>query len=331
MSEDNAPASIITVTANPGLDLTYTMGVDGGEDADLRRAQSSTLEASGKGINVSRALTAVGVPTVAVLPVGGATGRCLVDLLDADGVAYRAAAQGAWTRINTSVLAADQSVSKVNGSGGVLEEHEQERLLSEVDQALSDTGATGRRSWLVVCGSLPPGATSELVRELVRLARRHEFSCAVDLSGDALRVALQEGVDLAAPNQAELGAVSSAVAASATPTELADAAHALAVDHGTRLLVTLGADGALYADGERVLFGSAPALQPINTAGAGDALLAGWFADGGATEERLARAVRWGRSACLSPTTVDERPGLRDDAEVRVLTVGPTPRQKVNP
>ena len=61
---------IITVTLNPSLDLTYTLS-EVGRDIDVHRASSSTLEASGKGVNVSRILNKAAVPTVAVLPVGG--------------------------------------------------------------------------------------------------------------------------------------------------------------------------------------------------------------------------------------------------------------------
>ena len=100
---------IVTVTPNPGLDLTYRLpatgpGSDVGTDVDVHRAETSTLEASGKGVNVSRALTAAGVPTTAVLPVGGSTGRSLVELLDLEGVARVAVAQVHDTRVNTSAV-----------------------------------------------------------------------------------------------------------------------------------------------------------------------------------------------------------------------------------
>jgi 1-phosphofructokinase len=69
-------------------------------------------------------------------------------------------------------------------------------------------------------------------------------------------------------------------------------------------LVSLGADGALFTDGDVMLHGHGPALVPVNTAGAGDALLSGWLAGAGTTTDRLSRAIRWGRAACLAPTTV---------------------------
>ncbi len=81
---------------------------------------------------------------------------------------------------------------------------------------------------------------------------------------------------------------------------------ALAAADGCQLLVSLGADGAIWTDGQRTVHASAEPVIAINTAGAGDALLAGWLS--GTDEEdplvRLRKAVSWGTAACLSATTV---------------------------
>jgi 1-phosphofructokinase len=73
----------------------------------------------------------------------------------------------------------------------------------------------------------------------------------------------------------------------------------------------------------RATTGSAAACRVVarNTAGAGDALLAGWLA-GGDSHARLARAVRWGRATCLAATTVADPAALAAaaDTEVRVRT-----------
>jgi 1-phosphofructokinase len=76
-----------------------------------------------------------------------------------------------------------------------------------------------------------------------------------------------------------------------------------------------------------VLHGRGRPITPVNTAGAGDALLAGWLAEpdpGGDSDpqRRLARAVSWAASACLSTTTVfpaPPDPGETDAVVVRRL------------
>ena len=78
---------IVTVTLNPSLDRTVEVGrLDRG---DVVRTGAPLLEPAGKGVNVARALTAHGVHSVAVLPVGGREGAELSALLDAAGVSAR--------------------------------------------------------------------------------------------------------------------------------------------------------------------------------------------------------------------------------------------------
>lgn len=57
---------ILTVTPNPSLDRTYEIpSLDRGE---VVRAVGERVDPGGKGVNVSRAVTAAGRRTVAVLP-----------------------------------------------------------------------------------------------------------------------------------------------------------------------------------------------------------------------------------------------------------------------
>ncbi|MEP6648593.1 MAG: epoxide hydrolase N-terminal domain-containing protein [Lapillicoccus sp.] len=61
---------------------------------------------------------------------------------------------------------------------------------------------------------------------------------------------------------------------------------------------------------------------PWVIAGAGDALLAGWLAETAGLSDRMTRAIRWSRAACLSATTVApaiQVPASRDGVTVRTL------------
>lgn len=305
---------IVTVTPNPALDLTYVLPDTA--VGDVHRAVRSTLEASGKGVNISRALANAGVPTCAVLPAGGPAGRALAELLDDDGVDHRVVPQIGETRINTSALRPGGETVKLNGPGAVLTDAECDALLAATTRALQQ-GAV----WLAVCGSLPPGAGAQLIVDLVEIAHRHGAKCAVDASGEALTAALRAGADLLAPNRFELAEVSDRAGAAGSIDELGEAALLLSRETGATLLVSLGRDGALYTDGARVLHGWGPALTPLNTAGAGDALLAGWLVSDADPSARLARAITWGRSACLAETTVDPHPGEGDAAPITLRDI----------
>jgi len=320
---------IVTLTPNPGLDLTYTLPPDTG-DVEVHRARTATLEASGKGVNVSRALTRAGVATCAVLPVAGGTGRHLRELLEQEGVTCRTVAQAGETRVNTTALRPGEETLKLNGPGALLAPAEQHDLLEAVAAALELAPADGRERWLAVCGSLPPGMEPSSVADVVAVAHRHGARVAVDASGPALAAALAAGADLLAPNQIELAAILPEILPEGRlepgprpVSVLAEVARELSRTSGAELLVSLGRDGALWTDGRQVLHGWAPALTPVNTAGAGDALLAGWLVEAPTMRDRLARAVAWGRSACLAATTVDPYPGRHGVEGISVVTLDP--------
>jgi fructose-1-phosphate kinase PfkB-like protein len=130
----------------------------------------------------------------------------------------------------------------------------------------------------------------------------------VDTSGAALPAALSAGADLVKPNREELAELTGRELP--TLEDVVAAAHEVAAG-GTTVLVSIGADGAVLVDGDVCLWAMAPEIQPINTTGAGDTLLAGYLAAASAdsssegAESRLAEAVALGTSACLATGTAE--------------------------
>lgn len=317
---------IVTVTPNPSLDLTYLLADATGladPTVEVHRARSTSLEPSGKGVNVSRALTLAGRPSTAILFAGGSTGHQLVDLLTVERVPYRTVVQAGPTRVNTTVLTPGGATTKVNAPGTKASSVEIDNLVVAVDNELttlsdgltslstvsagnSGSPGTSAHNWLLICGSLPPGVNAHrLIGRLVALAHAKGWRVAVDSSGAGLTAGFDAGADLLAPNGAELNAVRPGPPA-VGPEAVIAAAAAVALERGCELLVSLGADGALWTDGRRTLHARGPVVVPVNSAGAGDALLAGWFSADPSVDAaiRLATAVAWGTAACLVPTTV---------------------------
>ena len=121
------------------------------------------------------------------------------------------------------------------------------------------------------------------------LARERGMTVSVDPSSAAPLAAAPdflgwvEGIALLLPNADEARVLSG----EADPER---AARALAAG-GREVVVTLGADGALWTDGERVLRAPAAAAEVVDTTGAGDAFAAGLLAaraDGADPAEQLA-------------------------------------------
>jgi 1-phosphofructokinase len=199
---------------------------------------------------------------------------------------------------------------------------------------------------VVISGSVPPDAGIDLVPRLIAVARHSGARTAVDVSGPALEAASNAAPDLLAPNAAELAELSGGPRPDPDRDNVRDPARdpvrdpvrealhaAVEVSRrtGSSLLVSLGAAGALWVQaGQRVWHAVPPPVTPVNTAGAGDALLAGWLAgepddddhdddpQNTQTPRRLARAVAWGTAACLISGTAGD---VAAEADATAVTV----------
>ncbi|HEY6796671.1 MAG TPA: 1-phosphofructokinase [Kineosporiaceae bacterium] len=331
---------IITVTPNPSLDRTLEL--DHLVRGALNRAAGVRVDPGGKGVNVSRALAAHGLKTTAVLPLGGAGGVRLGQLLTVDGIEVRAVPVAAGVRTNITLAEPDGTTTKLNEPGPQLRTGEVEALR----RAVLDEAAAG--TWVVCCGSLPRGVAPDFFASLVGPLHRRGARVAVDTSGDALRAVLSAGrsadqmPDLVKPNHDEL-----AEAVARPLATLGDVVLAAAElrDRGVgAALVSLGADGAVLVDGAGAAHAEARVGRPRSTVGAGDALLAGFLFSSGSTRgpaagctagpaepapagsavlddarrarEALVAALAWGAAATCLPGS--RMPGPADVAAVAV-------------
>lgn len=304
---------IVTVTANPSLDRTV-------EVEDLRRgavlrALSTYVHAGGKGVNVSRALVAHGLPTLAVLCTGGYAGIELVALLEDANVPFAQVPVSGGVRTNLTLVEPDGVVTKLNEPGPSLSEAELAALVT----AATDAIHTGT-DWVAGCGSLPPGIPADFYARLVERAHARGARAAVDSSGAALAECLQTGPDLIKPNLDEL-----AECAGIEVNTVADAVKAAEVlrDRGAKaVLASMGPDGAILVDDQGAIHAEARLGLPVaSTVGAGDATLAGFLAAGGLGEQALVEAVAWGTAAVSLPGS---RMPTTNDLDRSAVEVNPT-------
>lgn len=278
---------IITLTPNPSIDRTLEIAslTPGG----VHRATAEHEEPSGKGVNVSRALTENGVASLAILPVGGSAGAQLETLLRAEGVDFHAVPISGAVRVNVSLTEPGGRATKINASGPELSAAE----LRNLTDALLDR--VGEGDWVVASGSLPRGVPSDYYATVCRLVHEAGGCFALDASGQPLLAGLGAEPDVIKPNVEEL---QEAVGRPIDTLGDAVAAAQQLIDLGARsAVVSMGADGALLLGAGQVLHASAQATNPRSTIGAGDALLAGFVAAGGAGETALREAVAWGTAA----------------------------------
>ena len=312
---------ILTITPNPSLDRTYEVpSLDRG---DVVRATGERTDPGGKGVNVSRAVTAAGQRTVAVLPLGGAPGALVAELLDAQGIEVAQVPITGPTRSNIALAEADGVLTKINAPGPELSAAEQELLLETVREQSRDA------DWIACCGSLPRGLAPSWYADVVVRAHAGGARIALDTSGPALLEALRERPDVVKPNAEELAqAVGRPLL---TVGDAVKAAEELRAMGARAVLASLGADGQLLVDDAGTWFGSAHVDVVRSNVGAGDSSLAGFLIAGGSGPQALASAIAHGAAAVQLPGSVMPTPDDLDPAAVTVTDDIPVDRALTEP
>lgn len=294
---------ILTLTPNPSVDRTIEL-TSPLERGAVLRAGVVTSQSAGKGVNISRAAVAAGVPTIAVLPAD--PDDPFVHELLRDGVDCRPEPPAGEVRMNVTLTEPDGTTTKINSPGAVAGAEMLDRLRDAVHNRAAQA------SWVVLAGSLPPGAPANWYAALVADLQDVAASVAVDSSGAPLQAVVdglaQGAPDLLKPNAEELAALTGEDprVIEADPRAAAAAAGTL-VDRGVAaVLATLGGSGAVLVTEAGAWHARAPETQVVSTVGAGDSSLFGYLlgalrdAD---PRERLRLAVAYGTAAIVLPGT----------------------------
>lgn len=326
---------IVTVTPNPSVDRTVTLTTPLTRGAVHRIASVST-EPGGKGVNVANALTLAGLDAVAVLPA--AADDPFVAALAASGVPHATVPISGAVRTNLAITETDGTTTKLNERGAALD---QVSLTALTDAVLERAAAA---QWVVLSGSLPPGAPDSWYADLV--ARLAPLPCkvAVDTS-DAPLIALAAGFrqgapDLIKPNAEELASMVGGSAeelesalTQGDPQPVISAALQLVGRGVGAVLATLGAAGAVLVNNTGAWLATPPPIVPRSTVGAGDSSLAGYVrADVGGAEapRRLQMAVAYGSAAAALPGSALPSPADLDLDGVSVVSIfTPSPLEGV--
>ncbi len=319
---------IVTVTPNPSIDRTVTLPAQLTRGA-VHRVQSVSTEPGGKGVNVARALTLAGLDALAVLPAGERDP--ILSALKSCGVPFCAVPVDGSVRTNLTITESDGTTTKINEPGAAIDA----AALAVLTAAILDRAASAR--WVVLSGSLPPGAPDDWYAEVVAQLQPFDCKVAVDTS-DAPLAALAAGFgraapDLIKPNSEELAGLAGVPAedlesalAQGDPEPVVGAARHL-IERGARtVLATLGAAGAVLVDDTGSWLATPPPIKPRSTVGAGDSSLAGYVrADvaGAQAPQRLQMAVAYGSAAAALPGSALPAPAQIDLDGVSVMSIAP--------
>ena len=277
---------IYTVTLNPAIDYFITLRDELIVD-EVNRGTDELFKAGGKGLNVSKTLSLLGVHSKAVALLGGFTGAFIRDAFsDHENIEIVPVWIEGNNRINLKAMY-DHKALCINGTGPSVGEEDRKRIL-ELFTGIKE-GDT-----VVVSGSMMPGLDENLIIGMADIIHGRNASLVIDMETirpDTLRRCRP---DLIKPNLYELGLI--------LGTEQLDIDRAPgALDRLVRsgigaVLLSLGKNGAMYVDANERLRLTHPDTTLVNKVGAGDAMLAAFL---GMREsgKSIREALRYGGAA----------------------------------
>lgn len=256
-------AMITTVTLNPMVDKTVT--VDALRPGVIR-ASRMELAVGGKGVNVARQLSRLGVAVTATGLWGGETGTLLERLMSEEGIRHEFFPIAALTREGVTYRTADGGTTAVFEPPHRVTSSEAAAFLAWIIPRL------GSMEWLVCSGSSPSAECDGIYRELISAAARAGVRTVLDSYGIAFRNGLLSRPTLLKPNRQEYEETfGTALRAEA---DFHDAIRSL-LRTASMVVMTDGASPCYAGSAAGVWKYTPPHPPSINPTGSGDSMVAG--------------------------------------------------------
>lgn len=256
---------IYTITLNPSVD--YVVELKEFALGSLNKIDHDSKFPGGKGINVSRVLHRLGIPSKALGFVGGFTGRYIEESLTKIGVQSDFVQVQGDTRINIKLKT--ETETEINGQGPEIRQEELDGLMQRIERLTAE-------DILIMAGSIPKSVPVSIYETIAGICAKKGTKAVIDTSGDNLLKVLPNRPFLIKPNHHELGELFDA--------EIETVEDAMPygrqlVDKGAQhVIVSLAGMGALLFSKELSLYANVPVGTVVNSVGAGDSVVAGFVA-----------------------------------------------------
>lgn len=254
---------IYTVTLNPSID--YIVEVEDLQLDALNRMKRDLKLPGGKGINVSRILSRLGVENTAWGFLGGFTGRFIEDVLKSESIVTDFVSVQDDTRINIKLKHGGET--EINGQGPRIGDGEADALVEKL-RALTEEDI------VVLSGSVPPSLGGSFYDRLIAVIKERGAKFVIDTTGDALLQALPHGPLLVKPNHHELAELFGVEIEGQA--DLIKYGRKLLEQGAKNVLISMAGDGALLVTDEQVYHANVPKGEVRNSVGAGDSMIAGF-------------------------------------------------------
>lgn len=303
---------------NPAVDRT--IAVDRLAFDDRAYILSSKDSPGGRGINAASVIHSFGGKTLAIFPAGGDRGARFEVYMHDCGFPIATVPIRNDIRLNFTIVDRHGLTVKLNELGPRLERGELASVEGTVESQLTNA------SWLMLCGSLPPGVPSDFYAQLIVRAKKKGVRTLLDTDGEALTRGVEAGPTVVTPNQQEAERLLNTV--------LLTRSHSMAAVRRIRamgaesVVLSLGSRGAIGAvhwqGAEQLWEATPPRVEAISPIGSGDALAAAltWsLRNGDDFPEALSWGVASGSASAQLPgtqfATFEQTTKIHGDVELR--------------
>ncbi|NLO91222.1 MAG: 1-phosphofructokinase family hexose kinase [Elusimicrobia bacterium] len=285
---------VLVVNLNFAIDKTAAL--DEFTEGRVYRLDGVRTMPGGKGVNVARALTTLGVPVKLLGFVSGHNGRWIAEALSAEGLAADCIpfCPGE-SRVCLSVVDRHGVSTDLNEEGPAVPRMAASKFLERYRAALSSC------DMVAFCGRIAKGLPDDFFCRLIALSRAAGKMSAVDTSGVPLRrVMLRSSPDLIKMNREEF---EYSWGKTFTPAELVRLFRRMQRRGTQYVLVTDGPYATYAATPQNLWKFLPPDIKVVSPVGAGDSFMAGLIggqAHGAPRQACVRMALGCAASDCLS-------------------------------
>ena len=256
---------IITVTLNPAIDKTVT--ISNFTAGEVNRIETLRSDVGGKGINVSKCLKELGCESTAAAFWGGEAGRSGEAQLRESGVESLPVFIGGTTRTNMKIIDPEQGTNTdINEPGPQISPEKLEQLIQKLDEKLNQGDI------LVLAGSIPAGISPDIYKELTIRYKEKGVKVFLDADGESFAEGIKASPYLIKPNIDELSRYAGEKITDIRG--ILKAVKPLLQSGIEKIVVSMGAQGAVFIQKGRILIASSLNVPVLSTVGAGDSMVA---------------------------------------------------------
>ena len=285
---------ILCVNLNAAIDKTIV--VDAFRLGEIHRPEAVKSLAGGKGCNVARALQQFGEEPVVTGWVGGTAGQFIENGLQQEGIKTDFVYTDFESRACTSILdGRNQTMTEIYEKGDPVPAAKVTEMLERFREIV------GAYTAVTLSGSLPPGVPQNFYAQLINIAHQAGVPALLDSSKEALLQGVAGKPFLIKPNETEVAILAGGQPTS--PDHLAQAAANISRQYETIVVLSLGKDGAIAAQGSEVIHVQNPQVAAKSAVGSGDCMMAG-LAYGFTRGFSFTKAVKYGVAAGTANTLI---------------------------